>query len=115
MRLDELGTVTDTSADLSSLARLNGQPVIAAQIKQLTGYADIEVTETVRHAVKVFAADHHKVTIAEANNTILPTEQNYSASMGMLNEGAIIAVIVVFLFLMEWLGNMAAAMRPCLS
>lgn len=34
VRLDELGTVTDTHNDLTSLAYLNGRPVIAAQIKR---------------------------------------------------------------------------------
>ena len=115
VRLDELGTVTDTNADISSLAYLNGAPVIAAQIKRLTGYSDIEVTENARAAVETFAAAHPQVTITEAYNTILPTEQNYDASMTMLYEGAIIAVIVVFLFLMEWRGTMLAAIALPLS
>ena len=115
VRLDELGTITDTYSDLTSLAYLNGEPVIAAQIKRLTGYSDLAVTENVRTAMDAFAVGHSQVKITEAYNTILPTEQNYNASMDMLYEGAIIAVIVVFLFLMEWRGTMLAAIALPLS
>lgn len=113
--LEELGTVTDTHSDLTSLAYLNGQPVIAAQIKRLKGYSDLEVTEAVREAMHDFAAENPQVTIKEAYNTILPTEQNYEASMTMLYEGAIIAVIVVFLFLLDWRATMLAAVALPLS
>ncbi|QOL80372.1 efflux RND transporter permease subunit [Pseudooceanicola spongiae] len=115
VRLDELGTITDTHSDLSSLAYLNGEPVIAAQIKRLSGYSDLAVTEDIRSEMAVFSADHPQVKITEAYNTILPTEQNYSASMDMLYEGAAIAVLVVFLFLMEWRGTLLAAIALPLS
>ncbi len=115
VRLDELGTVTDTFSDLSSLAYLDGEPVIAAQIKRLTGYSDIAVTENTREAVKEFATENPQVKISEGYNTILPAEQNYSASMDMLYEGAVIAVIVVFLFLMDWRGTLLAAVALPLS
>ncbi|MAM41121.1 MAG: RND transporter [Erythrobacter sp.] len=115
VRLDELGTVTDTHSDITSLSYLNGEPVIAAQIKRLKGYSDLAVTESVREAVEEFAAENPQVTIEEAYNTILPTEQNYEASMTMLYEGAIIAVIVVFLFLMDWRATMLAAIALPLS
>lgn len=115
VRLDELGTVTDTNASLTSMAYLNGEPVIAAQVKRLTGYSDLEVVENVRAAMERFAAEHPQVEIKEAYNTILPTEQNYDASMMMLYEGGIIAVIVVFLFLRDWRATLLAAVALPLS
>ncbi|MFD1796939.1 efflux RND transporter permease subunit [Paracoccus aurantiacus] len=115
VRLDELGKVTDTHSDLTSLAYLNGKPVIAAQIKRLTGYSDLAVTEAVREAMHEFAAANPQVDIEEAYNTVLPTEQNYEASMTMLYEGAIIAVIVVFLFLLDWRATFLAAIALPLS
>lgn len=115
VRLDELGTVTDTYAALSSLAYLDGKPVIAAQIKRLTGYSDLEVVENARAAAEAFAEANPQVKIAEAYNTILPTEQNYDASMMMLYEGGIIAVVVVFLFLLDWRATLLAAVALPLS
>ncbi|SPF81708.1 efflux RND transporter permease subunit [Pseudoprimorskyibacter insulae] len=115
VRLDELGTVTDTHANRSSLAYLNGEPVVAAQIKRLRGYSDLAVTDGLRDAVKDFAATHPYVTVEEAYNTVLPTEENYHASMDMLYEGAVIAVFVVFLFLMDWRATLLAAVALPLS
>ncbi|TNB46070.1 efflux RND transporter permease subunit [Martelella lutilitoris] len=115
VRLDELGTVTDTHADLTSLAYLDGKPVIAAQIKRLKGYSDLAVTDAIREAMTGFAASHPEVTLEEAYNTVLPTEQNYKASMNMLYEGAAIAVAVVFLFLLNWRATLLSAVALPLS
>jgi len=115
VRLDELGTVTDSHSDLTSLAYLNGKPVIAAQIKRSKGYSDIAVTENVREAMKAFAAANPLVTIEEAYNTIVPTEQNYESSMHMVYEGALIAIFVVWLFLRDWRATLLAAVALPLS
>lgn len=115
VRLDELGTVTDTHADRSSLAYLNGEPVIAMQVKRSKGFSDVAVTEGVREAMAAFGAGHPEVTVAEAYNTIRATEENYKASMYMLYEGAIIAIIVVFLFLRDWRATFIAAVALPLS
>lgn len=115
VRLDELGIVEDTHSDLSSLAYLNGKPVIAAQIKRLKGYSDLEVTEGVRAAIESFSEENPQVKIEEAYNTVLPTEQNYTASMHMLYEGAAIAVVVVFLFLWDWRATLLSAVALPLS
>ena len=115
VRLDELGTVIDTHSALTSLAYLDGEPVIAAEIKRLKGYSDLEVTENVRAAVAAFAVAHPEVQIEEAYDTVLPTEQNYHASMNMLYEGGLIAVFVVFLFLRNWRATFIAATALPLS
>ncbi|SCX26327.1 Multidrug transporter MdtB [Agrobacterium sp. DSM 25558] len=115
VRLDEVATVTDTHSDLTSLAYLNGKPVIAAQIKRSKGYSDTAVTDRVREAIKIFAAANPQVTIEEAYNTVVPTEQNYESSMHMVYEGAIIAILVVWLFLRDWRATLLAAVALPLS
>jgi len=115
VRLDELGTISDTHAERSSLAYLNGKPVIAAQVKRSKGYSDIAVTAGVRNAMQRFSAKHSEVIIEEAYDTITPTEGNYHASMDMLYEGAIIAIVVVFLFLMNWRATLLVAIALPLS
>ncbi len=115
VRLDEVAVVSDTHADRSSLAYLNGEPIIAAQIKRSKGYSDLSVTEGVREAISVFADKNQQVTLKEAYNTIVPTEQNYHASMNMLYEGAAIAIVVVFLFLFDWRATILAAIALPLS
>ena len=115
VRLDELGTVTDTHSDLSSLAYLNGKPVVAVQIKRSKGYSDVAVTDDVRAAMAAFAAANPQVKIEEAYNTIVPTEQNYESSMHMIYEGALIAIFVVWVFLRDWRATLLAAVALPLS
>jgi multidrug efflux pump subunit AcrB len=115
VRLDELGTIEDTHYERSSLAYLNGEPVIAVQVKRSKGYSDIEIQDQVNVAIKTFATEHPEVTIEEAYNTVQPARDNYEASMDMLYEGAILAVIVVFLFLWNWRATLLAAMALPLS
>lgn len=115
VRLDELGTVTDSHSDLTSLAYINGKPVIAAQIKRSKGYSDVAVTDDVRTAMAAFAVDNPSVTIEEAYNTIVPIEQNYESSMHMIYEGAVIAIFVVWLFLRDWRATLLAAVALPLS
>ena len=115
VRLSEIGTVTDMHADRTSLAYIDGKPVIAAQIKRSKGYSDLAVTEAVREVVETFSAQHPQVRVEEAYNTVVPTEKNYDASMTMLYEGAAIAVLVVFLFLFDWRATILAAIALPLS
>lgn len=115
VRLDEIGSVTDSHADRSSLAYLNGKPVIAMQVKRSKGYSDVTVTEDVREALATFGAAHPEITLSEAYNTITTTVENYEASMHMLYEGAIIAIVVVFLFLRDWRATFLAAVALPLS
>jgi len=115
VRLDEIATITDTHSDFSSLAYLNGKPVIAAQIKRNKGFSDIAVTESVREEMKAFAAANPRVNIEEGYNTIVPTELNYEASMDMVYEGALIAIVVVWLFLRDWRATLLAGIALPLS
>ncbi|MFE3839483.1 efflux RND transporter permease subunit [Pseudogemmobacter sonorensis] len=115
VRLDEIGSVTDSHAERASLAWLNGRPVIAVQVKRLNGYSDLAVAEDVRAAMADFADRNPQADITEAYDTVAPTAQNYHASMIMLYEGALIAVVVVFLFLRDWRATFLAAVALPLS
>lgn len=115
VRLDELGTVKDTHAERSSLAYLNGEPVIAVEIKRSKGHSDLAVVEAVRQDLASFMAAHPEVTLTEAYNTAVPIQENYDASMAMLYEGAVLAVVVVFLFLFNWRATFIAATALPLS
>ena len=99
MRVDEIGTVTDSFADRSSIAYLDGEPVIAVQVKRSNGFSDTGVAAAIDVAMKNFAVANPDVQILEAYSTVGPIVENYNGSMHMLYEGAILAVVVVWLFL----------------
>lgn len=115
VRLDDIASVTDSFADRSSLAYLDGQPVTAVEIKRSNGFSDTGVAADVEKAMKHFAAAHPDVEIVEAYSTVGPILDNYDGSMHMLFEGAILAVVVVWLFLRDWRATILSAVALPLS
>ncbi|MGN7737192.1 efflux RND transporter permease subunit [Ensifer sp. 22564] len=115
VRLDEVASVADSFADRSSAAYLDGQPVIAVEIKRSNGFSDTGVAADVEAAMRKFAATHSNVRIDEAYSTVGPILDNYSGSMHMLFEGAILAVVVVWLFLRDWRATILSAVALPLS
>ncbi|MBB2708465.1 efflux RND transporter permease subunit (plasmid) [Rhizobium sophoriradicis] len=115
VRLDDVASVTDSFAERSSMAYLDGKPVIAVEIKRSNGFSDSGVAADVDQAVKAFAAKHSNVEIDEAYSTIGPIIGNYDGSMHMLYEGAILAIIVVWLFLRDWRATILSAVALPLS
>ncbi|EJB06474.1 cation/multidrug efflux pump [Rhizobium leguminosarum bv. trifolii WSM597] len=115
VRLDDVASITDSFAERSSMAYLDGKPVIAVEIKRSNGFSDSGVAADVDKAIKAFAAKHSNVEIDEAYSTIGPIIGNYDGSMHMLYEGAILAIIVVWLFLRDWRATILSAVALPLS
>ena len=115
VRLDDVASVTDSFAERSSMAYLDGKPVIAVEIKRSNGFSDSGVADDVGKAIEQFAAKHSNVQIEEAYSTIGPIIDNYDGSMHMLYEGSILAIIVVWLFLRDWRATILSAVALPLS
>ncbi|MGO7547530.1 efflux RND transporter permease subunit [Rhizobium leguminosarum] len=115
VRLDDVASVTDSFAERSSMAYLDGKPVVAVEIKRSNGFSDSGVADDVDKAMKQFAAAHSNVQIEEAYSTLGPIIDNYDGSMHMLYEGAILAIIVVWLFLRDWRATILSAVALPLS
>ncbi|WP_028743170.1 efflux RND transporter permease subunit [Rhizobium leguminosarum] len=115
VRLDDVASITDSFAERSSMAYLDGKPVVAVEIKRSNGFSDSSVAADVDEAMKQFAAKHSNVQIEEAYSTLGPIIDNYDGSMHMLYEGAILAIIVVWLFLRDWRATILSAVALPLS
>ena len=115
IRLDQVATVTDTVAEQRSGALLNGQPVVGFEIVRSRGAGETDVAEGVRAALEKLRAEHPDVTVTEAFNFVDPVVENYHGSMWLLMEGAILAVLVVWLFLRDWRATLVAATALPLS
>ncbi|NTJ61762.1 efflux RND transporter permease subunit [Agrobacterium rhizogenes] len=114
-RLDDIASVGDSFASRTSMAYLDGKPVVAVEIKRSKGFSDSGVAAAVDMAMKKFAAAHSNVQIDQAYSTIGPIMENYHGSMHMLYEGAILAIIVVWIFLRDWRATILSAVALPLS
>ena len=98
-RLEQLAEVRDTVAEPRSAALLDGQPVVGFEVVRSRGASEVEVGAGVRAALAELRAARPGLAITEAFDFVTPVEQEYRASLTMLAEGALLAVLVVWLFL----------------
>lgn len=115
VRLDQVATVTDTIAEKRTEALLNGQPVVGFEITRSRGAGEVEVADGVKVALEKLKAAHTDIKIDEAFNFVDPVKENYTGSLYLLYEGAILAVIVVWFFLRDWRATLVAATALPLS
>uniref|UniRef100_UPI0009D66846 efflux RND transporter permease subunit n=2 Tax=Moraxellaceae TaxID=468 RepID=UPI0009D66846 len=115
IRLDQVATVRDGIAERRSAALLNGQPVIGFEITRSKGASEVDVQKGVTEALAKLKAVHPDIKITEAFNFVNPVVDNYHGSMSLLYEGAILAILVVWLFLRDWRATIIAATALPLS
>jgi len=115
VRLDQLATISDTVAEQRSAALLDGKPVVGFEITRSRGAGELEVAQGVRAELAKLKAEHPDIAIVESFNFVDPVEENYTGSMWLLIEGAILAVFVVWLFLRDWRATLVSATALPLS
>ncbi len=115
VRLKDLGTVTDGAAEQRVFARLDGRPVVAFGVYRAKGFSDVVVYDRTEAEVKKLLAAHPDVSITMIDTTVRYTKADYESAMHTLIEGAILAVIVVFLFLRDWRATLITTLAIPLS
>jgi multidrug efflux pump subunit AcrB len=115
VRLDDLGTVTDTIADRRTFARFNGEPVVALGIKRSKGASDVVVAAAVQKRIDALKIAHPDVDLKLIDTSVEFTKGNYEAAISTLFEGAILAVVIVLLFLRDFRATIIAAISLPLS
>ena len=115
IRLADLGTVTDTIADRRTFARFNGEPVVALGIKRSKGASDVVVAKAVQKRIDALKEQYPDVDLKLIDTSVDFTKGNYEAAISTLFEGAILAVIIVFLFLRDIRATIIAAISLPLS
>ena len=114
-RLDQIADVQDTVAEQRSAALLNGVPVVGFEIARAKGSSEIEVGRGVRAALAQLKLAHPDMELVEAFDFVTPVEEEYKASLTLLAEGALLAVLVVWLFLRDWRATFVTAVALPLS
>lgn len=115
IRLDQVANIRDGVAERRSAALLNGHPVIGFEITRSKGASEVDVEIGVKEALETLKAAHPDIKITEAFNFVNPVVDNYKGSMSLLYEGALLAILVVWLFLRDWRATIIAATALPLS
>ncbi len=115
VRLDDLARVEDGIEEPRTFARFNGEPVVAFAVSRGSGASDAEVAAGVQGKIAEFEASYPDLQFELIDSSVSSTIGSYDSAMHTLIEGALLAVIVVFLFLRDWRATLIAAVALPLS
>src|SRR5690606_15298964 len=115
VRLGDIAKVSDGAAEREQIALLDGRQVIGFEITRAKGTSALDVAERVRAKVAELNQTHPHVKIEEISNTVDHIRESYHASLQMLIEGAVLAIIVVWYFLRDWRATLVSAIALPLS
>ena len=115
VRLSDLGTVTDTYEEIKSFARFNGDEVVVFAVFRAQGASEVSVAEETNRVLDQVRVENPGVSIDMVVDNVYSTYGNYEAAITTLIEGAILAVLVVLLFLRNWRATLITAVALPLS
>ncbi len=115
IRLRDIAQVSDGIAEQRSAAYLNGQSVVGFEVARSRGASEVEVGAAVHKALDELRANNPSVHITTAFDFVTPVEEEYHASLVLLYEGALLAVLVVWLFLRDLRATFVSAVALPLS
>ncbi|MGE5562518.1 MAG: efflux RND transporter permease subunit [Bacillota bacterium] len=101
VRLGDIATVKDAYSEQRTLAKLNGQQVISFNVQRAKGASDVSVYDGVWKELHEIEKSDPRVRFAEISNSVDYTKNQYKSAMEGLLEGAVLAVLVVLLFLRD--------------
>jgi len=115
VRLSDLGEVVDKWSEPRRLARYNGQEAVTFNFLRSREASEVKVSERVREEIAAVNEARDDLVIEEVTSSVQYIEESYLASLEALILGAILAVVVVFIFLRDWRATFIAATAMPLS
>lgn len=115
VRLNRIAEVKDTIRERTQLALLDGRPVVAFQIVRARGASEVSVARDAEIVLDELRQAHRGIEIDLVEDNVTVVEEQYRGSMQMLFEGALLAMVVIALFLRNWSATWIAAMALPLS
>jgi multidrug efflux pump subunit AcrB len=113
--VSDVATVIDTIEKREDYARLDGKPAVGFTVYKALGAGDVAVAETVAAALADIARADPATEFRIVDDSVTLTTANFLSARSTLIEGAVLAVIVVFLVLRDWRATLIAAISLPLS
>ncbi|MBG1231939.1 efflux RND transporter permease subunit [Aestuariivirga litoralis] len=116
VKLSDLGDVVDSAAEQRTFARADGQSVVSFSVFRAKGASSTDTATRVQNKIaEITAASKGAASFTLVDDTVYFIYGNYKAAMEGLIEGAVLAVIVVFVFLRNFRATMISAISLPLS
>ncbi|OHD00807.1 MAG: ABC transporter permease [Sphingopyxis sp. RIFCSPHIGHO2_01_FULL_65_24] len=115
IRLSDVATVSDGYAEQRNLAKIEGRQVLSFAIEKAKGASDVTVHDETMKKLEEIKKNNPKVNFKILFTRTEYTKEQYRSSMLAMIEGAVLAVVVVFLFLRDWRATLISALAIPLS
>jgi multidrug efflux pump subunit AcrB len=113
--LSDLGRVIDDAEEQRSFARLSGEPVVTFSVFRSKGSSELSVADVVNAKLTEMQKQYPDVRLTKIDDAVAYTRGNYHSAMETLIEGAVLAVLVVLVFLRNLRATLIAAVALPLS
>ena len=101
VKLGDLGRVEDSYAEQRSISKMNGRQVVTFVVQRAKDTSEVSDYDAAWKELRKVEKENPKVHFSEIFNTVDYTKAQYKSAMEGLIEGAILAVLVVLLFLRD--------------
>ncbi|MEO7277838.1 MAG: efflux RND transporter permease subunit [Sphingomicrobium sp.] len=115
VRLADLGDVKDSYSEQRTLAKQDGRQVVSFQVQRAKGASEVTTYDLAWIELHKLEKENPKVGFSEIFNQVDYTKAQYTSAMEGLIEGAILAVLVVLLFLRDIRATAISALAIPLS
>lgn len=115
VRLADIALVKDGFAERRNFARYDSHPVISFDIQRAKGASDVTIYNETEKKLRALEKTNPKVHFELLDNYSKYAKHQYDSAMEAMVEGAVLAVIVVLLFLRDWRATVISALAIPLS
>jgi hydrophobe/amphiphile efflux-1 (HAE1) family protein len=115
VRLSDLGRINDTAAEQRRYARFDGRPVVGFGVTRAVGASDAVVSKALDQKLDDIRKEFPNVKIEKIDSNVSYTIGNYESAMKTLLEGALLSILVVFVFLRDWRATIITSIALPLS
>jgi len=115
VRLADLGQVKDAYSEQRTIAKMNGRQVISFNVQRSKGSSEVTAYDDAWAELHKIEKEDPRIKFVEIINQVDYTKEQYRSAMEGLVEGAILAVLVVFLFLRDFRATVISAIAIPLS
>jgi HAE1 family hydrophobic/amphiphilic exporter-1 len=102
LRLDDIADVRDGASDITGIARYNDSPVIMFQVLRAKSASGLKTYHAVVKKIEEIEKAHPDIKISTAYTPAEYIQSDYDSSLQSLFEGALLATLVVSIFLGGW-------------
>ena len=115
IKLTDIATVRDSVAEQRNISKMNGKQVLSFAMAKSKGASDVLVYDEGVKLLRALEKENPKVKFRQLFTTVDYTRSQYHSAIDAMWEGAILAVLVVLVFLRDWRATVISAIAIPLS